>query len=566
MKMIVLMLVAAAGFAQTPSVPAPDMILVNGKVVTLDTAHPVAQAIAIRNGKITVVGRDPEIRKSAGPKTQVIDLHGALAVPGLIEGHGHFVGLGRMKMELNLRDAQTWDEICAKVAEAVKQAKPGEWIVGRGWHQEKWTKPPAPSIMGFPVHDALSKVSPNNPVVLTHASGHASFVNQAAMAKAGITRATPDPPGGEIAKDSSGNPTGLLNERAAGLVARAQALAERDRTPAEREETARKELELAAEESLSKGITTFQDAGSNIATMELMRKMAAEGKIGVRLWVMMRDSNANLEKNMAKLKIVGDAKGFVTVRAIKRQIDGALGSRGAWFLEPYTDQPATSGLNTEDLADVKQTAELAIANGLQLCVHAIGDRANREVLDLYEQTFKEHPDKKNLRWRIEHAQHLSAEDIPRFGKLGVIASMQAIHCTSDARFVIPRLGAKRAEEGAYVWRKLIDSGAVVTNGSDAPVEDVDPLPGFIAAVTRKLKDGTTFYPDQRMTRLEALKSFTIQNAYAGFEEKEKGTIQVGKLADITVIDRDIMTLTDDKLTGARVLYTIVGGKVAYQAK
>lgn len=563
------LLSAVALFAQSPADAAPkpaDMVLINGKVVTLDAKNLQTDAIAIRDGKIAGIGSNAFIRKTIGPSTKVIDLKGALAVPGLIEGHGHFNGIGRMKMELNLRDAQTWDDIVAKVADAVSKAKPGDWIIGRGWHQEKWTKPPAPSILGFPVHDALSKVSPDNPVILTHASGHAAFVNAAAMKLAGITRSTPDPSGGEIAKDSSGNPTGLLKEQASGLVQRARAAADRNKTPADREADTRRELELAAQECLSKGLTSFQDAGSPFSTIDVMRKMAAEGKLGIRLWVMIGDSNAAIEKGIAKYKVSGESGGFLTVHAIKKYMDGALGSRGAWFLEPYTDQPDTSGFRTGDPGDMRRTAEIAIAHGLQLCVHAIGDRANRETLDLYEQIFKENPDKKNLRWRIEHAQHLSEDDIPRFAKLGVIASMQGIHATSDAPFVIPRLGPKRAEEDAYVWRKLIDSGAIVSNGTDAPVEDVDPLPNYYATVTRRLKDGTTFYPAQKMTRLEGLRSLTVQPAYAGFEEKTKGSLVTGKPADITVIDRDLLLVPDDQLPGARVLYTIVGGKIAYQAK
>ena len=567
MKIAALLLFAVTLVAQPQAAPKPaDMVLINGKVVTLDAKNLQADAIAIRDGKVAGIGTNVFIRKTIGPSTKVIDLKGALVVPGLIEGHGHFTGVGRMRMELNLRDAQTWDDIVAKVADAVKKAKPGEWIIGRGWHQEKWTKPPAPSILGFPVHDALSKVSPDNPVILTHASGHAAFVNAAAMTRAGITRTTPDPNGGEIAKDSSGNPTGLLKERAAGLVERAHSMADRDKTPAQREADTRREIELAAEESLSKGLTTFQDAGSSLSTVDVMRKMAAEGKLGIRLWVMINDSNTAIEKGLKKYRTIGESGEFVTVRAIKKYMDGALGSRGAWFLEPYSDQPDTSGLRTGDAADMRRTAEIAIANGWQLCIHAIGDRANRETLDLYEQIFKENPEKKNLRWRIEHAQHISEEDIPRFGKLGVIASMQGIHCTSDAPFVIPRLGPKRAEEGAYVWRKLMDSGAIVSNGTDAPVEDVDPIANYYATVTRRLKDGTTFYPAQKMTRLEGLRSMTVQPAYAGFEEKTKGSLVTGKLADITVIDLDILTAPDDKLPGARVLYTIVGGKIAYQAK
>jgi predicted amidohydrolase YtcJ len=264
-----------------------------------------------------------------------------------------------------------------------------------------------------------------------------------------------------------------------------------------------------------------------------------------------------------RYRTIGAGGDYLTIRGIKRGIDGALGPRGAWLLEPYDDKPDSSGLNTDDPAEIRKTAELAIQHGYQLCVHAIGDRANRETLNIFEETFKAHPDKKDLRWRVEHAQHISAADIPRFGRLGVIASMQGIHCTSDAPYVILRLGPKRAEEGAYVWQKLMKSGAVVSNGTDAPVEDVSPLASFYATVSRKLKDGTVFYPSQRMSREEALKSYTMSNAYAAFEEGIKGSLEAGKLADITVLSRDIMTIPEDDILSTDIVYTIVGGKVRY---
>jgi predicted amidohydrolase YtcJ len=551
--------------AATLAAQAPDLILLNGKIITLDDKHPQARALAASGGKIVAVGGDADVRRLAGPSTKVVDLKGALAVPGLIEGHGHFTGLGQSLMVLDLRSAHSWDDIVAQVGAAAKKAKPGDWIVGRGWHQEKWDKPPVPNIHGFPVHEALSKASPDNPVVLTHASGHAVFVNASAMKAAGITRDTKDPDGGEVARDAAGNPTGLLNERAQTLIGAARAAAESKQTPAEREARARREIELAAQDALSKGLTTFQDAGSPFSTIDRMRKMAAEGAIGIRLWVMMRDSTEAMERNISRYKTIGESNQFLTVRAVKRQIDGALGSRGAWLLEPYSDQADTSGKLTENPDDMRRVAKLCIENDLQFCVHAIGDRANRETLNLFEEAFKAHPDKKDLRWRVEHAQHLSLTDIPRFGQMGVIASMQAIHCTSDAPYVLARLGAKRAEEGAYVWRKLMDSGAVVTNGTDSPVEDENPVPNFVAAVTRRTKDGTQFYPAQRMTRMEALRSYTILNAYSAFEEKNKGSLEVGKLADVTVFDRDLLTVPEAQLSGAHVLYTVVGGKVAYQA-
>jgi predicted amidohydrolase YtcJ len=552
-----------AAFAACLHAQLADLVLRNGKIVTMNPAAPTAQALAVRAGKITALGTDSAAAQWTGPNTRVIDLHGMLAIPGFIEGHGHFTGVGEFRMGLDLREARTWDDIVAQVARAAKQAKPGEWIVGRGWHQSKWTAPPNPNVEGFPLHASLDKVSPDNPVILTHASGHAAFVNGKALDLAGVTGQTPNPSGGEILKDAKGAPTGLLRERAQGVVSRAHADYEAKRTAADRLAETNKAIRLAVDESLSKGITTFEDAGSSFATVDILKKMAAAGELRMRIWMMLRTSNEQLAANLDRYKIIGAGGDFFTVRAIKRAIDGALGPRGAWLLAPYTDKPDSSGLNTDDPSDIRQTAELAIQHGFQLCVHAIGDRANRETLNIFEDAFKAHPDKKDLRWRIEHAQHLSAADIPRFGQLGVIAAMQGIHCTSDAPYVLLRLGPERAEEGAYVWQKLMKTGAIVGNGTDAPVEDVSPLASFYASVSRKLKDGTVFYPDQRMSRLEALKSYTVNNAYAAFEEKLKGTLEPGKLADITVLSRDIMTIPEDEILATDVVYTIVGGKIAF---
>jgi len=561
MRVLLVAFFAATTFAQ----PA-DLVLRNGKIVTVNTTTPVAQAIAVRGDRISALGSDGDARQWIGPQTRVIDLHGMLAIPGFIEGHGHFTGVGEFRISLDLREARTWDDIVAQVGRAVKQAKPGEWIIGRGWHQSKWDREPQPNVEGFPLHDSLDKVSPDNPVLLTHASGHAAFVNGKAMQAAGLTRATANPPGGEILKDKAGNPTGLLRERAQGLVSRARSEWEAKRTPAERAAQERHAIDLAIDESLSKGITTFEDAGSPFSTVDALKRMDDNHELRMRIWMMLRTSNEQLAPNLDRYRILGEGGNFFSVRAIKRQIDGALGSRGAWLLEPYSDKPDSSGLNTDDPADIRKTAELAIQHDFQLCVHAIGDRANRETLDIFEAAFRAHPEKKDLRWRVEHAQHLSAADIPRFGKLGVIASMQGIHCTSDAPYVLLRLGPKRAEEGAYVWQKLMKSGAVVSNGTDAPVEDVSPLACFYASVSRKLKDGTVFYPDQRMSREEALRSYTWNNAYAAFEEKLKGSLEPSKLADITVLSRDIMTIPEDEIPATDVAYTIVGGKVAFERR
>jgi predicted amidohydrolase YtcJ len=544
---------------QSQAVASPaDLVLTNGRVVTVEDSQPEAEAIAIRGDRIVALGSSRDLQKYIGASTRVVDVKGQLVIPGFTEGHGHFTGVGEAQLNLNLMNVRSWDEIVALVAEAVKTAKPGQWIYGRGWHQEKWTAPPLPNVEGFPTHASLDKVSPDNPVVLTHASGHASFVNAKAMAAAGVTRATKSPAGGEILKDASGDPTGLLRETASGLIK------EPAGTPTERLARGRKVLELADREAVSKGITSFQDAGSPFATIDLMKKMVDEGALGVRLWVMVREGNQAEAPQLAQYRMIDYGNGHLTVRAIKRQIDGALGSRGAWLLEPYSDKPDSTGLNTTSVDSIRETAKLAMANDYQLCVHAIGDRANRETLNIFEEAFTANPAKKDLRWRVEHAQHLNPADIPRFGQLGVIASMQAVHCTSDAPYVTARLGAKRAEEGAYVWQKLMKSGAIVSNGTDAPVEDVNPIAGYYSSVTRKTKDGMVFYPDQRMSRMEALKSYTWNGAYAAFEEGTRGSLKVGKYADVVVLSKDILKVPEEEIPTAHVVYTIVGGRILYQ--
>jgi predicted amidohydrolase YtcJ len=566
-KLMCLMLGWGVGtaFAQ----PA-DLVLRNGTIVTLEQSAPEAQGLAARGGKIVAMGSNKAVDALVGPSTRVIDLQGRLAIPGFIEGHGHFTELGASKMELDLRSAKNWDEIVAMVAAAAREAKPGTWILGRGFHQAKWDRAPEPNVRGFPVHQSLSRVSPRNPVWLTHASGHAGFANAEALRQAGVDKNTPNPPGGEILRDAQGDPTGLMNEGAQELIEHALDSSRAHRPASEAEAEIRQQIKLAERESLSKGITTFEDAGSPLATVDLFRKMAEHGELGLRMWVMLRAPQTELAANLRRYYMIGVGGDRLTVRAIKEYMDGALGSRGAWLLAPYSDLPEDapnrSGMNVEQPAYIRKTAELAIDNGFQLCTHAIGDRANREVLNLYQEVFREHPDRKDLRWRIEHAQHLDPADIPRFGALGVIAAMQAIHCTSDGPFVIARLGRERAEAGAYVWQKLMKSGAVVGNGTDTPVEDVDPIQCYYASVSRRLKDGTVFFPDQRMSRMEALRSYTINNAYAAFEEGSKGSLKVGKLADVTVLSADILKVPEAAIRSVKVDDTIVGGQLMYERK
>jgi predicted amidohydrolase YtcJ len=523
----------------------------------MDAARPHSEAVASRGGRIVAVGSAADMRAHIGPQTRVVELAGRTVIPGFIEGHGHFVGLGEAKQNLDLTKAESWDAIVEMVRVAAERTPPGQWIIGRGWHQEKWRERPQPIVEGLPVHTSLSAVTPRHPVLLTHASGHMAFANGRAMELAGITAETRDPEGGQIVRDM-GAATGALRETAQRLVSRV------------REDGSQgggggidRSIDLATEECLKNGITTFQDAGSSLAVVRRFRERAERGQLGLRLWVMVRDDNARMREQLPRVRAVGLGNGFLTVRAIKKTLDGALGSHGAWLLTAYTDKRDSAGLQTVSLASVKETAEIAVSNDMQLCIHAIGDRANREVLDLYEATFKAHPAAASRRWRVEHAQHLHPDDIPRFGRLGVIASMQGCHCTSDAVFVPQRLGDERARQGAYVWQSLLKSGAIICNGTDTPVEDVSALRSFYASVTRKLADGSVFYPDERMTREQALRSYTLDAAYAAFEEDTKGSLTPGKLADMTVLSRDILKCSDDEILTTQVVHTIVGGKVAY---
>ena len=563
--LIVAALAAACSPPRAPAGEAATLVLRNGRIVTVDSTKPEAQAIAIRGSTILAVGTDAEINRLIGDSTEVIDLEGKLAIPGFIESHGHYMGLGRAKMILDLTTAKRWDDIVEMVSIATRDTKIDSWISGRGWHQEKWEVPPPGAVEGNPVHAALSAASPNNPVVLTHASGHAAFVNKRAMEIANITRNTPNPPGGEIVKGPDGEPTGLLRETAQRLVGATQARADSDRSEEDREKERRTQVRLAGEEALSKGVTSFHDAGSDFATIDFFKRLESEGALPVRLYVMVRRaSNAEMDQKLPQYFMPLEGDDYLTVRSIKRQIDGALGSHGAWLLEPYLDLPESRGLTLESPEDIEGTANVAIKHGFQVNTHAIGDRANRVVLDIYERVFKKNPDKTGLRWRIEHAQHLDPADVPRFAQLGVIAAMQGTHATSDGPWIPKRLGEERALKTSYVFRDLINSGAIISNGTDVPVEDIDPIASFYAAVTLMTNTGEPFNPAHRMTREEALRSYTINGAYAAFEETSKGSLIPGKLADVAVLSKDIMTVPDSEIPTAVVELTIVGGKVKYR--
>jgi predicted amidohydrolase YtcJ len=567
MKQLHFLAILALFFAckKGPDNPA-DQVFINGTVYTVDESNPKVEAVAVKDGLILAVGTSAEIRGYVAETTEVIDLLGKTMTPGLIESHAHLMGIGYNKLELDLMYVKTYDELVAKVAEAAAKVKPGDWITGRGWHQDKWIEMPQETVQGFPTHEALSAVTPDNPVYLAHASGHASFVNQKALELAGISNLKGERPtevtGGEILVDDLGNPTGILAEKASGLVSRL--------IPAETPEQAAEALTLALKELNEKGITSFHDAGAPQSTIDLIQKFKDEGKLTVRQYVMLTGTQpALLEEWYQKGPMIDTADHMLTVRAIKLNCDGALGSRGAWLLEDYSDRPGHRGHETLPMSVVSEVSEKAIPAGFQVCSHAIGDRANQEILDRYEAAFGKFPDSKNLRFRIEHAQHIHPDDIPRFGQMGVIAAMQAIHLSSDRPWAIDRLGEKRIIDGAYVWQSLIKTGAVVTNGTDAPVEPVDPIPSFYASVTRKTLQGLPeggYEGEQKMTREQALKSYTLDGAFAEFEEDFKGSIEVGKAADFTVFDKNIMEIPENDILQTKVTMTVVGGKIVYSVQ
>ncbi|MBN8668497.1 MAG: amidohydrolase [Chitinophagales bacterium] len=539
-----------------------DLVLHHAQVYTVNPAQPTAEAVAVKDGKIIFVGSNTEAEKFIGSQTESIDCKGQFLMPGFIEGHGHIHGLGASLVSLNLMTVKNWDEIVEKVKEAVSKAKPGDWIIGWGWHQEKWNPAPAVNFLGYPYHEELDKVSPNNPVLLSHASGHSSYVNAKAMELAGINANTPNPSGGEIVRDKTGRVVGVLAETAQSLVNKAYAAFVNQQTEDEQKARWAESIRLAEEDCLKKGITSFQDAGSSFTQVKWMKELADSGKLNIRHWLMVRERNSVLRANAGVFPIIDAGDAHLTVKAVKVSLDGALGSYGAWLLEPYSDRPGWVGEATFNLDSLQAIADFCWDNQLQLCVHAIGDRANRELIDLYAKKIAQ--DKtKDHRWRIEHAQHVNPTEIPRFKEWNVIASMQGIHCTSDAPFVPKRLGEQRSREGAYVWQSFLKAGVVVTNGTDVPVEDEDPIACYYASVTRQLKDGTVFYPEQRMSREQAIHSYTLANAYSSFQEKVKGSIEVGKYGDFVLLSNNLVTCKDEEIKDTKVMMTIVNGKLKY---
>lgn len=558
-----ILFLTACGSRETPA----DLII-TGRIYTGSDQQPVVEAVAVSGEKIVFAGGLDESKSFKGENTKLIALGERVMTPGFIDSHAHIMGVGENELNLDLMSIRNYDEMVEKVKEAVNKAKPGEWIIGRGWHQDKWDKKPEKMVKGFQTHHQLSAVSPANPVFLEHASGHAAIANLKAMEIAGIaniarerTTRNTSGEGGEIIRDELGNPTGIFIELASDLIAA--------HIPPADEERNSKALGLALQACLRNGLTGFHDAGASRSAIDLLYKFKKEGKLTVRMNVMLSGWDRPLVEEWYKKGPDIDSTYRLTIRSIKLYCDGALGSRGAWLLEPYTDNAETTGMAILPMDTILKSSRDALRHGFQLCTHAIGDRANREILDRYEIAFREHPGKTDHRFRIEHAQHIDPADIPRFAKLGVIPAMQAIHMSSDRPWAIDRLGKKRIEAGAYAWQSLLQSGARVVNGTDAPVEPLDPVACFYASVTRMTLRGQPeggYEPKEKMTREQALRSYTLDPAYAEFAEKVKGTIEVGKYADFTIFSQDLMTIPEDRILDTKVMMTIVGGQVLFEAR
>ena len=530
-----------------------DVVIHNATIYTVDDDRPRAEAIAIRGDRIVALGTSAEMLRHAGAGTTVIDAGGATMLPGLHDAHGHFAGLGASLQMLGLRGTADWDAVVGMVRQRAASMRPGEWILGRGWDQNDWP------VKDFPRHDLLSAAAPDNPVYLTRVDGHAAIANQAAMAVARLTRTSADPAGGRIIRDAAGHPTGMLIDTAMSLVS--------GRIPPVGDAQLEEQILLADAEARRLGLTMVHDAGTNTATVEAYRRLIDAGRLQTRVYVMLRGSMAMLQPHFARGPIRDYGNHHLAVRAIKIAADGALGSRGAALLEPYSDEPGNSGLLVTPPDEVYAQTLAASKAGFQTAVHAIGDRANRIVMDTFERVQQEVPGARDLRMRNEHAQILDTAEIPRFARLNVIASMQATHATSDLPWAPARIGPERIAEGAYVWRKLLQSGAVIANGSDFPVEEPNPMFGLYAAITRQDQSGRPpegWQPDQRLSRAEALRSFTLNAAFAAHAERELGSLTPGKLADLVMVSKDVMTVAPEEILTTTVTLTMIGGVVVHE--
>lgn len=547
----ILSLAASSAPAQRATPPSADLIVTNARIYTVDDSHPFVNALAVRDGRVAFVGSVREALLLRGPQTRVIDAAGKTIIPGMTDAHAHLFGLGEFLRNIDLRDTRSYDEIVNIIAARAKDTPSGRWILGRAWDQNKWGD------TRFPTHDALSRVTPNNPVVLERVDGHAVLANAAAMRAAGVTAATKDPAGGRIERDAGGNPTGVFVDNAQGLI---------DRVIPPMSHDEMKSAALAAiAESNKFGITGLHDPGEPQRVLDLFEELAKANTFSLRVYAMISDDSAAIEHyfQLGPRSALYDS--HLWIRSIKLYADGALGSRGAALLDPYADDSKNVGLLRTTPAHLQDVSTRALRNGFQVATHAIGDRGNRVALDAYEAALKAVPTIDH-RFRIEHVQVLDHADVPRFAQLGVIPSMQAVHQTSDMYWAPTRLGYAHTL-GAYAWRSLLETGVIIPNGSDFPVERVNPLYSFHAAVSRQDDNNWPpggWFPEQKMTREEALKSMTIWPAFAGFQEKDLGSLTPGKFADFVILDRDIMTIPDADILGTSVLATYIGGRAVFE--
>ena len=539
--------------------PPADLVFKNGNIYTGNDARPKAEAVAIKGDRIVFAGSNEEARKYVGRNTRVIDLSGKTMLPGMTDAHHHLSGVGFREMTLNLEGVTKLEGFLAKVKERVDQKQPGEWVSGRGWIETFWTPPV------FPTRWDLDKVAPNNPVILTRADGHGTVVNSAALKIAGIDKNTPSPFGGEISKDKqSGEPNGMLLDAAQNLVRR--------HLPPTSTADAEQAIILGVTRDIELGWTEVQDPGGSYADVGLYSKLYSEGKIKLRIYKALSAPGTEAQRLLHDGPIIGAYANHFTVRTLKLYADGSLGSRSAALLQPYSDAPDTSGFLTIKEEELQPLLQTALRKGIQIETHAIGDRGNRFILDQYEKAMNAVPKAewkiKAPRWRVEHSQIVNPADIPRFKKLGVIPSMQPSHAIGDLHFAPSRLGIARLA-GAYAWQSFIKSGSIVPGGSDAPVERGEPMIEFYAAVARKDMKGFSgegWHPEEAVSREQALRMFTIWPAYAAFEEKQRGSIEPGKLADFTVLSADIMKISEMEILKTRCLMTVIGGEIVYEAK
>ena len=553
MRTVLLASLAAAAcplLARAQAAPA-DLIVTAQHIYTVDPNRPVVQAFAVRDGRIAFAGSAREALALKGPRTRVLDLGNRTVIPGIVDAHLHLLGLGMALREVDLTGTRSYDDIIQRVAARAREFKAGEWISGRGWNQNDWPD------TRFPTHDALSRAVPDNPVVLTRVDGHAVLANARAIEAGGVTASTPDPAGGRVVRNADGSPTGVFVDNAMSLIYRVVPDLSRDAT--------RAAILAAVAEANRWGLTGIHDAGVGGSTVDLYEELARAGRFNLRDYVMVTGDSADVTRAYQRGPHSALYDGRIWVRAIKMYADGALGSRGAALLEDYSDDPGNRGLFVTDTMQIRKAAVSALRHGFQLCIHAIGDHANRMVLDAYEAALDSVPTADH-RFRIEHAQILHRQDLTRLAALGVIPSMQTSHQASDMYWAMNRLGWSRAQ-GAYAWRSLLNTGVVIPYGTDAPVEPVNPMKGFHAAITRQDADGWPaggWFPAERMTREEALDSMTIWAAYAGFMEGVAGSLSPGKYADFVVLDQDIMTVAPERILETNVVMTVLGGETVYQ--